>query len=142
MRLFLVSILPILVGSNLNVNEWTPGCFGWCRFPLCFCLWQLSPATKAKYLSWYEMEGPVKPKTGKQARCSQCKWGGQLVLANAKTGHYYRGSQPVLPWKKKMYKDAYICQKPCFHAGPYKGRMQLQFIWCKSADEYRICNWI
>ena len=81
-RLFLVSILPI--GSNLNVHEWTPWCFGWCRFPLCFQLWQLSPATKAKYLSWYEMEGPVKPKTGKQARYSQWKWGGQLV--------------PRLPW--------------------------------------------
>ena len=87
---------------------------------LCVFVCGNKPPTKAKYLSWYEMEGPVKPKTGKQARCSRSR---ATCAANGKTGHY----DILRPWIKNH--GVQMCSKMHTSArshaslqGPYKGQ--------------------
>ncbi len=128
----LFSILP--TGSDLNVKESTPWLFGWFSFVFLFVATSLPPRPNiSRGMRW---KGLWSLKQGSRQGAAEVGQPVQLTARLAITTYYDRGSKIMV----------FKCVQRCIHLPEAmlpcrvltKARMQLQFIWCMSAGEYRI----
>ena len=103
----LFSILP--TGSDLNVKERTLWLFGWFSFVFLFVATSLPPRPNiSRGMRW---KGLRSLKQGSRQGAAEVGQPVQLTARLAIT------TVDQKSWCSSVFKDAYICQKPCFLAG-------------------------